>query len=1001
MQMCRLIKALVFTVVMAMVCVPAQSQRMYQSSLLGRADATKMNDWVESVFRTLTPEEKVSQLVVLAVQPTDDAPTRKLLDHYISDLKIGGLLFSSGDCVSEAKLINYSQSQSKVPLMITLDGEWGLSMRLSDAPLFPRNMVLGAISDDRLLYEYGKEVARECKLMGIHVNFAPVLDVNDNPLNPVIGTRSYGEVPERVSSHGVAYARGLEDNGVLSTAKHFPGHGSTSTDSHKTLPQVTKSMRELNLCELVPFRHYAEAGLSGMMVGHLSIPKIDATGVAASLSPTTKRLLQNIGFQGLVFTDALSMNGAKTGGSTAVKALLAGNDILLSLANVNAEVAAVLKAVETHKIPQSLVDEKCKKMLRYKYALGLSQIQTIETDGLVAKVNNADASALIRKLWAASMTVIKNKNRAFPIRHLENTKIAVVTLGDSRGTASMFQRRCAMYAQTDKFSYKAGENFRELEEKLKQGGYDKVIVGIHESSNAYFTVMASLVNNIDNVSVAFFLDPYKVHGFAYSLKYCKGVLLAYDNNNIAQDYAAQTIFGGNSASGILPVTIEKVAKAGVSHRYGKMRLGYTLPEEVGMTSSMLGRIDSIARIGIKQKAFSGLQVLVARHGKVVCNRNYGYTDFTKNHKPVDENTLFDVASVTKATGTLAGIMKCYDQSLFSLDDKASRWIEKLRGTDKEDITFKDLLLHETGMPASLNMYYMMTNPRSYKGKLLMSKRTKTNTIRIHNRLYGNKSARLRNDILSNVQNDEYDITIADGLYGSSAMVDTVMNKIYSVKLRGNKNYLYSCLNFCLLMDAEQRMTKTKHDEYVNHYVFAPLGAYNTMYCPLGKVPSSRIASTENDTFLRRQVLKGYVHDELAAFQGGVAGNAGLFSTANDIAKLCQMWLNRGLYGGIRFLKPQTVDAFLRTTSEKSRRGLGFDRPDKDRPNVSPCCKAAPASVVGHTGFTGTCFWVDKENDMIYVFLSNRVYPTRDNRSFKLLNARKYIQSIIYQSIVKK
>lgn len=994
----RLIKAMMLIVVLAATSIKAVSHKMYNSSLLGRTDAEKMNEWVEAQFRSLTPQEKVAQLVVLTVQPKDDANTRKLLDHYIDDLKIGGLLFSAGDCVSEATLINYAQSKSRIPLMVTLDGEWGLSMRLSDAPLFPRNMVLGAIADDKLLYEYGREVARECKEMGIHVNFAPVLDVNDNPLNPVIGTRSYGEIAERVASHGVAYARGLEDNGVLSTAKHFPGHGSTNSDSHKTLPQVTKSMRELNLCELVPFRHYAEAGLSGMMVGHLSVPTLDASGVAASLSPATGNALRNIGFQGLVFTDALSMNGAKTSGSTAVKALLAGNDVLLSLANVKAEIAAVLKAVEYHKIPQKLIDEKCKKVLRYKYALGMGDVHPIQIEGLVNRVKGEKSGVLIRRLWANAMTVIKNKEGVFPVRHLERTKIAVVTLGDERGVNTMFQRRCAMYAKTDKFSYKAGENFRDLEEKLKQGEYDRVIVGIHGSSNAYFTVMASLVNNIDNVSVAFFIDPYKVQGYAYSLRFCKGVLLAYDGNNIAQDYAAQTIFGGNAARGILPVTIEHVAKAGASHTYDAMRLGYTLPEEVGMNSSMLRRIDSIASIGVKQKAFSGLQVLVARHGKVVCNRSYGYTDYTKNRQPVDENTLFDLASVSKATGTLAGIMKCYDQSLFELDDKVSQHIEELKGTDKEDITFQDLLFHESGMPATLNMYYVMTDPKSYKGRLLTNRRTKTNSVKIHNKLFGNKAAKLRGDIVSWKSSDVYDVPVAKGLFGSKAMADTVMSKIYNVKLRSNKRYLYSCLNFCLLMDAEQRMTKTNHEEFVQRYVFQPLGAYNTMYNPAEKIGDQRIAATENDTFLRHQVLKGYVHDELAAFLGGVSGNAGLFSTANDLAKLCQMWLNGGRYGGIRFLKPKTVKTFLHFTSENSRRGLGFDRPDKEHPGVSPCCKLAPESVVGHTGFTGTCFWVDTENDMIYIFLSNRVNPTRDNRAFKLLNARKYIQSIIYQSI---
>ena len=988
----------VIMVLMCANCIAAQHQ--HRSALLERADAQAMSQWVNAKFNAMSQRQRVAQLFILTVSPTDNDATRKLLSQYVEDLGIGGLLFSEGTSQETARLINYSQSLAQVPLMITIDGEWGVSMRMSDAPKFPRNMVLGAINDDRLLYDYGKEVARECRLMGIHVNFAPVLDVNDNPLNPVIGTRSFGESPERVASMGIAYARGMEDNGVLTTAKHFPGHGSTSTDSHKTLPQISKSLREMNMCELLPFRHYAEAGLSGIMVGHLAAVKVDASGLPASLSPSTNALLKQIGFNGLVFTDALEMSGAKSSGSLAVKALRAGNDVLLSVPNAEKEIDYVLNAVAENKLSQALIDEKCKKILRYKYALGLASASPVDEQSVSRCLNSDEPSSLLNRLWAAAITVVKNKNHELPIKHLEESRIAVVTLGDEQGTSTMFQRRCAMYAATTRFSYNAGDNLSKLEAELRKGNFNKVIVGVHSNSAAYYNALASLVNNAENVSVAMFINPYKIQNYAYSIKHCKSIVVAYDNDTRAQDFAAQTIFGGNAARGSLPVTIENVAHAGTGIFFKATRLGFTSPNEVGLRPDMLSRIDSIAHLGLKQKAYSALQVLVARHGKVVCNRSYGYTDFSKNRKPVDENTMFDLASVSKATGTLSGIMKCYDQGRLSLTDKASRFIDELRGTDKEDITIQDLLFHETGMPASLNMYYVMTDRRSYRGALLTKRRTRNNSVKIHSTLYGNKAARLRPDFVSKTQSDRFAIPIARNLFGSQSLPDTVMSRIYNAKLRSNRKYLYSCLNFCLLSEVEKRITKQSHSSFVDHYFFAPLGAAHTAYNPIDRFDVNNIAATEYDSFMRKQTLKGYVHDELAAFLGGDAGNAGLFSTAVDIAKICQMWLNDGTYGGIRFLKPSTVQTFMQTASPNSRRALGFDRPDTKHPNLSPCCKAAPQTTVGHTGFTGTCFWVDKENDLIYIFLSNRVHPTRDNRAFKTLNARKTIQSIVYQSIVQ-
>lgn len=970
-----------------------------QPKIFNRVDKAEMDLWVDTTMAKMTLDEKIGQLIVMQTIPDEGKANLASIKKNVEEYKIGGLLYTKGDILTQAKVNNYAQSLAKIPLMVTADAEWGLSMRLEDAPVFPKNLILGAISDDKALYEYGRELARECRLLGIHVNFAPVLDINDDPKNPnpAIGSRSFGETPELVSRHGVAFSKGMEDNGVLSVAKHFPGHGNPSQDSHKTLPTVTKSMTELKMCELLPFKHYIEAGLSGMMVAHLYVPAIDERKIPSSMSATfvTDLLKKQMGFDGLTFTDGLGMRGADMPGSNCVAALLAGNDILLSPRNLASDIPAIKTAIKNGEISEELINERCAKVLRYKYALGLNRPQHIDENTVLSEINSSEAEKVARRLWASAITVLKNGKDILPLTRIERNRIAVVTLGDENGTDNMFQNRCAMYSKIDRFSYRTSDNIASLEEKLKD--YDIVVLATLTDKASYRTVMASMVSKLDNVVSVLFAKAYNLKNYQYIIKNSRAVVLAYENCELAQDYAAQTIYGGNAASGKMPVTVEGVAKIGAGESYAATRLGYTVPEEVGLSSSMLSVIDSLANEGVTKKAFPGCQVLVARYGKVVYNRSYGVTD-TKTNNPVTINTIYDLASVSKATGTLPGIMKLYDRGMINIEDKASEYIPQLRDGDKQDITIQELLFHETGMPPSLNMYDVMLDPKSYSGKLTSNRRTGLYSIKLGKNSFGNKNAKVRNDIVSSVQSDDFPIAIADGIYGNRTTYDTIMSRVYNIKLRDSKKYLYSCLNFCLLMNIEENLTKTAHNEYMENNFFGPLGAYHTLYRPLSKFPVSQVAPTEYDPLLRKQLVRGYVHDETAAYSGGVQGNAGLFSNANDLAKLCQMWLNGGVYGGDRYLKQSTVDLFCKTKSENSRRGLGFDKPDKTNDDNSPTCKEASGAAYGHLGFTGTVFWVDPDNGLIFIFLCNRVYPTRDNDAFNELNPRPALFSAVYQAI---
>lgn len=964
-----------------------------ETSIIKRANSAQCRQWVDSVYNSLTMRQRIAQLFVPKVSPANVAAAKQTITSYVKTLGVGGLLFSKGTIEQYAQLTDYAQSIANVPLIMTLDGEWGPAMRVTGTTRFPYNMSLGAIGDEELLYEYGKEVARECRLLGINVNFAPVLDVNSNPSNPVIGYRSFGEDPERVSRLGTAYSRGLEAGGVMAVGKHFPGHGDTSTDSHKELPIVDHTREQLDNIDLLPFRNFIDAGMSGVMVGHLNVPAIDRSGTPASLSykTTTGLLKEEMGFGGLVWTDGLAMKGASTGNeNNCISALKAGADILLESAAPKSDVADVVAAVEKGTIPQSLIEERCKKVLAYKYALGLAEgYSPVSNAALKKQLNSPEADAINRRLTAAMITCIENKNSLLPIGDTYGKNIAIVNIGE--GSDNTFARYCAKYADTERYS--AATAFTATQIKAIKS-HDIVIAGVYSDKATAIEALRQL-DGCENLVTVFFLNPYKLSKFAPVKS--PAVILAGDNTSPAQEYAAQAVFGGIRVNGSLPVNVKGVAPLGRCIGLMKTRLGYSTPEATGLKPTLDKKVDSLVNEGIRTGAFPGCQVLIAKSGDIIIDKSYGYTDQTKAHK-VTDNTLYDLASVSKIAGTLPGLMLAYDEGLYSLDTPAYKYIPGLDGRDKNDITVRQLLLHESGLPAAINLSKLMMDTASYTGKLIAYRLRGDNTIKIGKGVYANRNAKLRRDITSTVKTGEYDKQVAEGLYVSDATVDSIMEQIYAVNKRANKNYLYSDLNFALLMDMEQNVSGQPHAQFVEEGIFRPLGATHTLYCPLSRFKPDQIAPTENDKFMRKQSIRGYVHDELAAFSGGVQGNAGLFSNACDLARLCQMWLNGGSYGGRQIMSPKTVKTFTATKSGKSRRKLGFDGPDTENPDKTPTAQKASPSTFGHIGFTGTCIWVDPENELIYIFLSNRVHPTRDNSAFSRLNIRPAIMDAVYDAI---
>jgi len=964
--------------------------------LATRTDTRACERWVDSVYSTLSARQRVAQLFCPKIDPRR-ADARQTAKRYV-DNGVGGLLFSEGTIEQYASLTDYVQTHSRVPVLMTFDGEWGLSMRVSGTPRFPRNMGLGAVRDERLIYQYGREMARECRLMGIQVNFAPVADVNSNPSNPVIGQRSFGEDPQRVARLCVAYAQGLEDGGVQAVAKHFPGHGDTSTDSHKTFTQVSHSRARLDSIDLVPFRDYVDAGCSGVMVGHISVPSIDATGIPASLSGkiTTGMLRDKLGFEGLIYTDALDMKGAKVAGkNNCILALQAGADVLLSGVNTVADIDAVMAAVKDGRISAAALERSCKRVLRYKYILGLDKRAEVDTDAarLRAGINSPQADRVNRLVTAASMTLLRNKGGILPVGKLDRQSVAVVSLGAPADNE--FSELCSRYARVERFSVTESKHLTaSTVARIKK--HDVVIAAVF-TDKSWAREAAAMLRGTPGLVEVFMINPYRMARFEASLKNADAVLLAYDDTPLTREYAAQAVFGGINVDGTLPVALKGLFGKGDGLRLRKTRLGYTVPEAKGLRASLTDSIDSIVGVGLRTGAFPGCQVLVARGGDVVLSRSYGHT--TAGGPDVTPSTVYDLASVSKALGTLPGVMKAYDMGLFELSDFASSYIPGLRGTGKDSITVQQLLYHESGMRPSLAVHEAMFDTASYSGPLFTSRPDARHKIKVQRRTYGNNSARLRRDITSPARRPGFDIEAAKGLYIGQATIDTIMGRIYTSPLRADKSYTYSCLNFCLLMDMEQRLTGISHDRFVTDSVWAPLGAYTACYRPLGKHSPDKIAPTENDTFLRRQTVHGYVHDETAAMQGGVSGNAGVFACADDLAKICQMWLNGGVYGDKRVLSEATVGLFTKSQSPTCRRGLGFDKPDKVNPDNSPTCEEAGAAVYGHLGFTGTVFWVDPDEELIFIFLTNRVNPSRDNAAFNELNIRPKLFSQVYKAII--
>ena len=978
--------------------------------LLSSFHAQAQSSWVDSTLNTMSLDEKIGQLIMVAAYSNKDSLYENHLGAAIEKYHIGGIIFFQGSPLRQALMTNKYQQSAKIPLMIGMDAENGVGWRIKPAMEFPNQTLLGAIRDTNLIYRLGAAIGQQCRVMGIHVNFAPVADINVNPKNPVIGIRSFGEKKEEVGNRTLQYTQGLQSQHVMAVAKHFPGHGDTDVDSHLALPLIRHSAARIDTVELYPFRQLFEAGIPGVMIAHLNVPSYDTANIPASLSKQiiTDLLRKKLHFDGLCFTDAMNMKGVtkgRTPGEADVEALAAGNDILLFPENVEASVKKIKAAIRKGVLTEEMIDEKCRKVLEAKAEFVLPYAAAVDTARLTERLSSPSAKALLQETYAKAITLVKNDGLLLPLTHLDTLRIASLNFGDRK--APVFESTLEKYAPCAHFSLSPGASKEKVEKLINNlSEYNCVILynsAARNTASRQFGATMELVNVIKQLKGKHivFCHPATPYGIdLYSYLPMDAIIVSYSHDTPAQQFAAQAIFGGINVNGKLPVSINHYYPAGTGLSTPKLRLGYYQPESCGMNSQILLKIDSICQAAIKAKATPGCQVLVAKDGYVVYNKAFGFNTYDKKKRNTTNN-IYDIASITKIAATLPAVMMLYDQQYIALDSPIVRYSYSLRETDKQDITVKELLLHSAGLRASFSFFQHAIDWDKMQGRLFTTKYTKTNTRKLRDRLYLNPKFTYRDSTFNFTGGEGY-LVVSPHFYIHKHFKDSIHNLILNSKLLPQKKYTYSDLGFVLLKDIVEEQSATPFDAYCRKHFFKRLGAYNTDFNAHFNLDMKRVVPANKDDIFRKSQLHGYVHDPIAALMGGVSGNAGLFSTAEDLAKIMSVYLNRGTYGGERLIDSTTIDLFTQTQLplDQNRRGLGFDKPETLPNKSGPTCKEAPCSSYGHTGFTGAIAWNDPDNQLIYIFLSNWIYPNEFNDKLIKDNIRTKIQEVIYKAILK-
>ena len=941
-------------------------------------DFLNQEKWVDSIYNNLTLDEKIGQLFFVQATSKNKNNSEKILND-IKNFKIGGLIFSTGHPSIQANLTNKYQNASKTPLMISMDAEWGVGMRLDSVPKFPWNMSLGAIKNDLLIEKIGSEIGYQFKRLGIHMNFAPVIDINTNPKNPIIGNRSYGENKINVSEKGISFTKGIQSNNVLATAKHFPGHGDTSKDSHLTLPTINFDEKRIKKVELYPFKKLIEDGLSAVMIAHLNVPSLEKENMLPStLSKNIieKTLIKELNFNGLIITDALEMKGVSefTKKNVDLMAFLAGNDILLMSSDISKGIKSIKKSIKKGKISEQRLARSVKKILKAKYKVGLNSYKSIETTNLIDDLNSISVTNLINKSIESIPTLIKNNSNVIPVK-LDTESILNIQFGNSDGV--IFNDYLNKFKKIK--SIKASNiNTNDLNSLL--ANHKLIIVSFHMKSDTPWENMnkkfsdneqdiLKLIDEHDNKILASFTNPYTLS--LLNLKSYNSVIVGFQNNYEFQKTIAQQIFGAKEIKGNLPVSINETYKEGTGIILKNLNiLSYADPEMVGVDRKKLNKIDSLVNYAIQNEMTPGAQILVAKNSKIIYDKSFGRLRYNENLKTNSE-TIYDLASLTKILVTTPIIMNLVDKNIIGLETKLKEIIPRYEKSNKSEISVKELLSGHAALQAWIPFYKLTLDEKNRpSSKYYSFSRNRTNSVKVSPDLY------LRTDY-----------------------IDTIRNIIEKSDLLKNK-YKYSDLSYLIIQEFIENHYNQNLDQIIHELMFRKLGIELT-YNPTLKYSTKNIAPTELDEYFRYKEINGYVHDMAAAMLGGVSTHAGLFGNAINVAKVMQLYIQNGNYGNQQILNPETINLFNNCyyCDEDNRRGVGFDKPQLE--DDGPTCGCISMNSFGHSGWTGTFAWADPDQEIIYIFLSNRSYPSGETAGKSKLvkeNIRSKIQEVIYESI---
>jgi len=937
--------------------------------------------WEEAVLSTMTLEEKIGQLFMVAAYSTAGANTTQV-EELIRQYKIGGIIFMQGTPQRQVELLNRYQNLSSIPLLIGADYEWGLSMRLDSTLVFPKNMTLGSVNNNDLMYRYGLELAKQCRSVGVNVNFAPDVDVNNNKFNPVIGFRSFGDDKYAVSNKGILVSQGMQDGGIFACAKHFPGHGDTDVDSHHDLPRLRFNRKRLDSLELYPFSRLADNGVHSAMVAHLYVPALDdEKNVPATLSKKAiqKTLRDSLGFKGLIFTDALNMGGVTRffpPGEIEVRALEAGNDILLFSENVGLAIESIKKAIQKGRLSEKEIDQRVLKILTAKGWLCVDRQTELKPRAVKAQIFSEEAISLQEQLYRDALTLVKNDGMLLPLKQLEYKSIACIQVGRTKQTS--FYEALEKYASVDLYSISKDAASTEIEaliEALKVKGYNTVIVGLFDLSRfaakryGYTPTMTDLVNQLGRVpqwqtTLVVFGSPYLIGNFGSE----QACLLAHEEETACQTGAAEVIFGAYPPKGVLPVRLPGKFSERPAYVFEGDVLGFGKPDQVELDAQALSRIDTIADYYIKEKAMPGCAVLVAKGNCIVYAKGFGHLEYGSLQKVNPYETVYDLASVTKVLATTMGVMKLYDQGRLDVQAPIGRYLPELN-PNLGSLKVYQLMQHVSGLPAFIPFH---------EKTLKKFKHDPT--------------------VFATQKSDSFPIAMAQNLYLTHKYPAVIWQQITQLKPHDFPKPVYSDINMIIIGKIIERISGVGLDSFLVQSFYKPMGLNHTAFRPENK--DWTIAPSEDDRKFRHARLQGYVNDETSALLGGVAGHAGLFSNVYDIAKILFMLKNGGRYGGNVYLSPSTIEAFTKRYNAVSRRGLGWDKPETAPGLPNPTPERASLQTFGHIGFTGTGAWVDPDRDFIYIVLANRTFPDRDNNLFTRAGVRVKMMDAVYQSLEK-